>query len=267
LIALAVFANWPLHLDDGRAEERTRMAEALIVEERFDEAEAWTKRAEQHHSEPGVLHFRIGRLLIQHRRAAAAVPHLERALQIDPNRPEVDYALGQALVDGGRPLDAILHLRNALNAGVRVDLAGFDLARALGATGDRDGALQVLQRVRPSNSKDAESWDALGQLALQLESPSLAARFFSEAVAAAPRASKARQDLGLAMAMLGRHADAIANFEQAVLLDPSDPAAQLNLAVAYAEVGRKEDARVHAEEALRLRPNYNRARQFLSALK
>jgi Flp pilus assembly protein TadD len=150
---------------------------------------------------------------------------------------------------------------------VHVNLAGYDLARALAATGDRPGALQTLQSVRPDTASDFQSWDALGQLALQLQSPSLAAAFFTEAVAASPRASKPRQDLGLALAAMGRYSEAIAEFEQAVALDPTDPAAQLNLAVAYAESGRIEDARAQAQEALRLKPDYQRARQFLKVLK
>ncbi len=266
-ILLAVFANWPTGLDDGRAEERTRMAEAMIASGRYDEADAWTRKAEQGNPDPGLLQFRIGRALLAQRKAEAAVAHLQRALQLDPTQPAVDYALGQALVDAGRPADAVPHLRKALDAGVRVDLAGFDLARALGGSGDREGALRVLQTVRPSNAGDAQSWDTLGELALQLQAPPLAAEFFRQAVAAAPRASKPRRDLGLALAMMGRYADAIASFEQAVLLDPSDPAAQLNLAVAYAQTGRVDDARAHAEEALRLKPDYERARQFLAALK
>ena len=73
--------------------------------------------------------------------------------------------------------------------------------------------------------------------------------------------------MGLALAMMGRYEEAIAQFEQGVALDPADPAAHLNLAVAYAETGRKADARGQAEEALRLRPGYERARQFLAALR
>ena len=88
----------------------------------------------------------------------------------------------------------------------------------------------------------------LGQLALQLESPSLAAAFFNEAIAAAPRTSKPYQDMGLALAMMGRHQEAIAQFQQGVALDPTDPAAQLNLAVALAEGGRPADARAHARK-------------------
>ena len=267
MLLLGILTNWPTGLDDGRAEERTRMAERMVVDGRFDDAERWAAAAERIHPRPGLVHFRVGRLLIVQRKPDAAVAHLERALALDPKQAEVNYALGQALVDASRPKEAVPHLERALEAGVRVDLAGFDLARARLALGDRAGALRVLQDVRPRNASDAQSWLALGQLALELESPPLAAAFFAEAVTAAPRASKPRQDLGLALALMGRYRDAIAEFEQSVALDASDPAAHLNLAVAYAELGRTADARIHAQEALRLKPDYDRARQFLAVLK
>jgi Flp pilus assembly protein TadD/4-amino-4-deoxy-L-arabinose transferase-like glycosyltransferase len=267
VFAIALAANWPMHADDGRAEERTRMAEAMIVHDDIAAAEMWTAKAEAIHPRPAIVHFRVGRLLIVHSRPDAALAHLQRALQLEPGEPGVEYAIGQALVDARRPAEAIPHLRAALQGGSRVNLAGYDLARALAATGDRAGALQVLQGVRPENASDAQAWQALGQLALQLQSPSLAAAFFNQAIVASPRSAKPRQDLGLALAMMGRSADAIAQFEQAVSLDVSDPAAHLNLAVAYAEAGRKVDARAQAEEALRLNPGYQRARQVLGMLR
>jgi tetratricopeptide (TPR) repeat protein len=267
VLALTALVNWPTHRDDGRTEERVRMAEAMIRRGQPDEAERWLAKAEEGSGSHGLMEFRVGRAFLATHTPEAAVRHFERALQIDRGQPEVEYALGQALVDASRPREAIPHLRAGMRGGVRVDLAGFDLARALGATGDRTGALQQLQTLRPSNPDEGESWQALGQLAMQLRAPSLAASFFNEAIRARPNASKPRQDMGLALTMLGRYPEALANFEQAVVLDPSDAAAQLNLAVAYGESGRTEDARFHAQEALRLRPGYERAEQFLRALK
>jgi tetratricopeptide (TPR) repeat protein/4-amino-4-deoxy-L-arabinose transferase-like glycosyltransferase len=267
LVALAFVTNLPIHADDGRAEERARMAEAMVTRDEIDAAEQWVQKAEAGYPNPAVLHFRVGRLLLVHHRPDAALVHFRRALDLEPGRAEVEYGMGQALVDAKRFTEAIPHLQAALRAGVRVDLAGYDLARARAGAGDRAGALQTLQGIRPENPNDAVSWSALGQLALQLQSPSLGAAFFTEAVRAAPSTSKPHQDLGLSLAMMGRYQEAIAQFEQSVTIDPRDPAAQLNLAVAYAETGRKADARAHAEEALRLNPNYDRAKQFLRALR
>jgi len=266
IIPLGVLVNWPVHLDNGRAEERTRMAEAMVAEDHDQDAEAWVQAAEQDHPSPGLLHFRVARQYILRRKPDQAIEHLERSMRIDPNQPEVDYAYGQALVDAGRSAEAIPHLQNALKAGVRLDLAGYDLARALAATGNRAGALQILQGVKPQNLKDAQSWDALGQLSMDLQSPSLAAAFFNQAIAAAPSSPKPMQDMGLALAMMGRYPEAISNFQHALAVDPTDPGTHLNLAVAYAETGRIADARTHAQEALRRDPDYKKARQFLAAL-
>jgi tetratricopeptide (TPR) repeat protein len=253
--------------DDGRSEERTRMAEAMVGVGRFDEAEVWLAQAEQGAPKAGAANFRIGRLLLLHQKPEAALAHFERARQLAPGQADIEYAMGQALVDAGRFKEAIPHLETALRTGVRVNLAGYDLARARAGADDRAGALQTLQGLRPDNPADADSWSLLGRLAMQLQSPSLAAAFFNDAIAAAPRASKPRQEMGLALAMMGRYPEAIVQFQQAIALDPNDAAARLNLAVALAATGRTADARVYAEVALRLKPDYERARQFLKALK
>ena len=267
LLGLAFLTNRPMNADDGRAEERTSMAEALVARERFDEAEHWATEAERIHPHPGLVHFRVGRLLLAHNRPGAALNHFQRARQIDPTVPVADYAIGQALLDANRPKEAIPHLEAALKAGVQANLAGFDLARARAAIGDRAGALQVLQSLKPENPDDLQGWTMLGELARQLDAASLAAAFFGQAVRVSPRAPKVRQDLGHALAMMGRYPEAVVQFEQAVALDSSDPAAHLNLAIVYAEAGRRIDARKQAQEALRLKPDYDQARQFLGKLK
>jgi tetratricopeptide (TPR) repeat protein len=266
LVALSVVANWPAGLDDARSEERTRMAERMIGLNRFDEGEAWTKRAEELHHTPGIVHFRVGRRLMASGRPADALPHLQRAAQLDPEQREVDFALGQALLESGRASESIPHLRRALEAGVRPDLSGFDLARALAATGDRQAAIRVLQDVRPARADDADSWFALGQLAFELQAGAMAEIFYRQSVIARPTFAAARQQLGLTYAILGRFQEAARELEQAVALSPADPAAHLNLAVAYAELGRTADARNHARRALDLNPAYDRARKLLDAL-
>ena len=267
LIGLAFLTNRPMKADDGRAEERTKMAEALVEREQFDEAEHWVTEAERIQPHPGLVHFRVGQLLLVHNKPGAALNHFQRALQIDPSVHVADYAIGQALLGANRPKEAIPHLEAALKAGVQADLAGFELARARAAIGDKAGALLVLQSLKPENPDDLQGWTMLGELARQLDAASLAAAFFGQAVRVSPRTPRVRQDLGHALAMMGRYPEAIVQFEQAVALDSSDPAAHLNLAVAYAEAGRKMDARKQAQEALRLEPDYDLARQFIRKLK
>ena len=267
LLVLALLVNLPMKADDGRAEERTRMAEAMVALGRDADAEAWLKKAETVSPNPGDPQFRIGRMLLVQGKPDAALAHFERARQLNPGSALVEYAIGQALVEAKRFTEAIAHLEAALRGGLPLNLVGFEMARARAGAGDRAGALQTLQGIRPENPADAQSWSALGELALQLQSPSQAVGFFSQAIAAAPRTSKPYQDMGLALSMMGRHAEALRYFQTGIEREPSDPVARLNFAVALAEAGRKGDARVQAEVALRLKPDYPRARQFLKGLK
>ena len=267
LLVLAVLVNQPMKADDGRSEERARMAEAMVALERYDEADAWLEKAEAGARRPAVLQSRIGRLLLANGKPIAALAHFERALRVEPGAADVEYAIGQSLVTAKRFNDAIPHLEAALRGGVPLNLVGVDLAIARAGAGDRAGALQTLQGIRPENPADAPAWSALGELAMQLQAPSLAVAFFNGAIGAAPRASKPHLEMARALAMTGRQPEAIAQFQQGVGLDPSDAGAQLDLAVALAKAGRKADARMHAQAALRLEPDNARARQLLKGLK
>jgi tetratricopeptide (TPR) repeat protein len=221
-----LWVNRPLHLDNGVGEERTRMAERLITLGRFDEAEQWANRAEQASTRPGLVHFRIGQRLLAREQPSAAVAHFERALRFDPDQPDVEFMLGDALLDAGRPKDATPHLRKALASGTRADLAGYDLVRALGATGDRDEAIGVLQGLHPSQDRDAERWAALGELAMQLRDAGLAEPFFRRAVTARPDFAAGRADLAAALVTLGRLSEARPQAQEAIRLDPNDERAK-----------------------------------------
>ena len=230
LCGLALLTNRRLRHDDGRAEDRTRMAEAMIVRDQVDAAEQWAAQAIAIHPRPAEVDLRVGRRLIVHSRPEAALVHLERASRIDPSSADVNLAMGQALVQAGRPREAIPRLRAAMTKGASNSLAGYEVARALAAAGDRAEALQTLQAVRPELPSDVERWNALGRLALQLESPGLAVAFFEGALAAAPRSAGTHRDLGVALAQLGRRQDALAHLEQAAALDPADRATATYLA-------------------------------------
>jgi tetratricopeptide (TPR) repeat protein len=277
-IASAAFAmlfawvNRPLSLDEGVAEERTRMAERLVTLGREDDAEPWVERAvhagssAEAHPRPGVIHFRLGQRLLAHDRSAAAIAHFQEALRFDPNQPVVEYALGETLLEAERPREAIAPLRRALEAGVHADQAGFDLVRALGASGERAEAIRVLERVRPAREDEAERWVALGQLAIQLQEPRLVQRFARKALSVRQDLAAAHAQLGAALNLEGRWTEAAEELREAIRLDPLDPSAHVGLAVAEASAGGLANARLHVQEALRLDPRSEQARRLRQAL-
>jgi tetratricopeptide (TPR) repeat protein len=265
---LVVFGwvNRPLAVDNGVAEERTRMAERLVTLGRYEEAEGWADRAAQAHPHPGVVHFRFAQRLLAHDRSAAAIAHFEKALEFDSSQPIAEYALGEALLEAERPSEAIRHLRRAFDAGVRVDQVGYDLVRALGAAGDRLGAIGVLRTVRPAREDDAQRWAALGQLAVQLVEPDLADMFCRRALAVQPDFAPAHATLGIALNLRSQWTEAARELTEAVRLDPRDANAHIDLAVADASMGRRADARLHIKQALQLEPTSERGKRLQQAL-
>jgi predicted Zn-dependent protease len=265
-LMIFAWANRPVSIDDGVAEERTRMAERLVTLGRFDEAERWAERAEQRHPHPGVVHFRVAQQLVAHDQTTAAIAHFQKALRLDPGQPVVEYALGETLLEAERPHEAVDLLRHALAAGVHVDQAGYDLVRALGASGDPAGAVRMLRQVRPARDDDAERWVALGQAAIQLREPGLAETFARKALAARADFGAAHAQLGAAFNLQGRWNDAARELAEAVRLDPRDPTPHIGLAVAEAGAGRMANAHLHVDEALRLDPRSEPAKRVQEAL-
>ena len=266
IIVLFIAVNWPVRVDDGRPEERARMAERLVQLGSYQEADTWADRAEPGFTRPAVLRVRIGRQFLQAHQWSLARAQFERAAHFEPDEPEVQYRIGQALLEAGQPRDAVDHLRKATSGNPELPLAGYHLARALAAIGNREGALTALQSARPSADERPQNLVAFGELAIKLRAPQLAEMFLRNAAAADPRLAAAHQQLGLVLGMSNRMADAERELREAISLDPADASAHLNLAVVLAQQGRIAAARFEATNALRLRQDYSQARQLLAAL-
>ena len=264
-VLVFAFANWPRDLRDGRWEEGIRMAQRLIVEGRYGEAEVWVQRSVPREPRPGATAFAAGSQLLLAGQPAAALPYLTEAQARDPGQPGIEYALGQALLAAGRAADAIPHLRRGFDAGIEIPQGGYDLAVALQATGDTAGAVAVVQRLRPPDT-DTEAWMRVGRLASQLRAPEVAEPFFRRAVAIRPGQASAHQQLGLNLLVLRRYEEAARELTEAVRLDPRDADALSRLAYCELELGRPSDARAHAEAALLLNPGDPLATRLVASI-
>lgn len=102
---------------------------------------------------------KLGTLLAGERRFRAAIPHLERAVQGEPEVAEWRYRLGCALLDTRRPREAVA----ALEAAAAIDeehaygAVLMRLSQAKLAVRDAEGALAALERRDRNHGPDAES--------------------------------------------------------------------------------------------------------------
>ena len=234
IAALLLFCNWPLGLDDGRGEERMRMAE--------------------HYARRGDV--------------AATEEWARRALELRPDDARTHYLLGRALLGSGRARDAVPHLERALELRIEAPLASYDLAVALQENGNRERAAAVLRAATLPANASAEVWIQFGKRAAAVGAPDVAERFLRRAVQLAPNSAEAHGLLGVDLMELQRYAEATVELDESLRVQPRNADILAMLALAEAQLHRDREAWQHARKALELRPKHpiaSRALQLLIA--
>jgi Flp pilus assembly protein TadD len=223
LVPAAVVASWTFQLNDGRFDERLRLAKALMNKAQY----------------------------------AEAVTELTQALQIDPAHTVAEFTLGIALVSDGRAGEGIPHIRHAVDAGVPIPGARYVLVRAMHAAGDDAGAARLLRTLYPDRAEDADSCFQVGLLALDVDTPDVAERYLRQAIAQRPKWGIARQRLGVALIAEGRHGEAASELRSAIDLGAAGPVSYANLAYCEAMLGHIAEAQRLAQITLQLDPGYD----------
>ena len=172
---------------------------------------------------PGAwaAHNNLGLVLAAAGDPAAALPHYEAALRLQPELVDARCNLGNALIALGRPVEAIAQFRAALARNPRYAPAHNSLGVALRRAGARSEAI----------------------------------REFEAALRLQPDYAQARSNLGNTLLDLGRAAEAVPQYEAALRLDPRFALAHYNLAVALRQIGRTAEAREQHDLARQLDPS------------
>lgn len=266
-VILGILINVRPIAQDGRWEEGLRMAQQLIVLERYDEAESWVERLEAKPPKPGMAHEGVGMQYLINNRVERALPHLLKAESLGGHSPVLQYSIGQALLGVNRPADALPYLKKGFEAGAVVPMAGYHLAAALEATGDPAGAAAIIPRITMTADNTQDDWLRVGRLAVKAKAPAAADPFFQQAVSLNPGSADARQQYGVNLVVLNRFADAARELGEAVRLDPRNAASFSYLAYAEAKTGRIAEARQHLAAALALDASDPMALQLAAALR
>lgn len=124
----------------------------LLAMNRFDEAVAAGKRAEELDPLSPVISADTGSDLFIARRYDEAITHLKYALTLDPNFPLTHWNLGQVYHAKGMYAEAIAEFRKALQLDDE-PFAKAWLARSLAHAGQRDEALRLLEQLKTDSAK------------------------------------------------------------------------------------------------------------------
>ena len=163
--------------------------------------------------------FSLGQAEHQKFNDEAAIPHLKRAVELDPNFAMALATLGVAYSNQGETRSAVAYIQRA-----------FDL---------RERASEREKFYISSHYYDT----ATKQFEKGIE-------IYEQWKQTYPRDTVPRDNLALAFESMGQHEKAVANSSEAVRLDPKDRYAYQNLASGYQFLGRYDEAKAVADQAI-----------------
>ena len=138
-------------------------------------------------------------------------------------------------------------------------------ALAAHQAGRLDEARAGYQAILAKNPEHARAMHSLGVLEKSLGNTAAAVELISRAVSILP-AAEFYNNLGDALAGLGRRDEAVAAFERAIALSPAYVKAFNNLGLARLQQGRVGEAEAALRTALAIKPDYARALANLAAV-
>jgi tetratricopeptide (TPR) repeat protein len=170
-----------------------------------------------------------------------ALAAYERVLGLDPKNTEALSGAGNLYLRNQAAAKAVELLKRLAELSDGDAGAHADLAAALAASGERQGAeeqFQIALKLRPDH---ASALMGLGNLSLKNGEEDRAIELLQKAVRLAPSAFEPRFLLGSAYNRLGRYADALAQLESAVKLGAKESEVYYHLARAYGGLGRPDE--------------------------
>ena len=174
-------------------------------------------------------HVQLADALATSGRPEAALPYYRKAIELETAAvhpgdrtllTEMFINLGNALLALGRPDDAIASYRRAIEHDALAKTAHYNLGSVLMESGHCDEAAAELETAIRLDPNYASAHTNLGSVRLQQRRPADALTAFVAAAQLDPSA-KTCTNIGVALAELGRHDEAIAAFERALAFDPN----------------------------------------------
>ena len=210
-----------------------------------------------------VAHLNLGTALDEAGRTDEGHSHVQRALALKPDRPEILNSLGNILNRLGRADEARPLLERAVRLQPRFAAAHNTLGAALMALREPDAGMGAFRRALELNPRLTQARVNLGWALANAGRPADALAELAQARREQPDLADAELKTGLVHAMNGRLAEAVPHFRRAAELQPHDPEVRHLLGRALLDLGRAAEAVVQFEAALELNPAHAGARDGL----
>ncbi len=189
-----------------------------------------------------VAHFMFGNLEIAQQHYDAALPHFQKAAELEPKNPIALIFLSECCAKLGRPKEGLDYAKRATVAAPGFLGSWVQLARVEKSVGQMDETLSALKRAADLSPDNAQLLAAIGSLYLGQNRVAEAIPLLQHAAELAPNEAFLQSQLGQAYQKKGRHHDAAKAFEQATRSNPADRVSWEHLAEEYRALGRKSEA-------------------------
>ena len=181
-----------------------------------------------------IGHNDLGFYLLEHGETTNALPHFQRAVELQADDEASQKNLGSALLQEGRVSDAINQFQIALTLRTNDVGAMNNLALAFSREGKTSDALAEYEKALSLQSNDAGVHHNYGMALMRLGRVDEAMAHYQQALAAQPSDPELHNDMANALSKKGQVADAIKEWEKAIQLRTNYFAAENNLAWALA---------------------------------
>jgi Flp pilus assembly protein TadD len=224
--------------DDAQAVFRSgQYAESVTLFERYV-----ATRPENAHG-----HYMLGLSSWRAGDAETAERALVRAVELDGSNVRARTNLARVLLEQRRPADAVTHLQAALAVDAGVHEVWRVLGNAHAQLGNVDDAIEAYREAIVLNGDDAWSMNNYGLLLIQLSHFYEAVPPLARAVELTPGSALFQNNLGSALERVGELTAAAQAFEAALAADASHARARANLARVSARIEAGMPARARAD--------------------
>jgi protein O-mannosyl-transferase len=242
------------------------IANNVLAQGQPDAAIALYEKALRLNLDDSVGESDLAMALANRGRLEEAVPHIRRAIELQPRRPAFHFNYGIILVPQGKLAAAAAEYSTAVQLRPGFSEARNNLVNVLLMQNRFQEALDqalIAIRLEPNNaSQSANAASALWSLGKTNQ----AATYFEGALRAQPDFLAANFNYGLLLEEEGDWAGAKKRYDAASRIAPENAEIHFHLGLVLKREGEREPAMREFNEALRLNPSHLQARQQLNAL-
>lgn len=252
-----------------RKDQRFALAYAGIAEASMDlyglnKDATWSQKAlsaAQHAQDlnPDLpeVHWALGSVYLQTGKAEGSIAEMKRALELAPSADDSYRRLGHAYSEAGRKDEAVKAYQKAVEINPYYWYNYNCLAIEYARSGANEKAREAFRRVTELAPDWADGYSNLGAIEFQLGRWNESVAAYKKSIALGAN-EYAYANLGVAFYYLGLYNDAAKTLEKAVEMDPNRHETLGALADAYRQLGQRDKAMATYETAINLALQANR---------